>query len=416
MRNPFFDSDNWREIFATLSRNKTRTFLTAFGIFWGTAMLAMLWGGASGLEGMMKRNFQGFATNLGGATPSRTTMPYRGFKKGMSWSLNYDDVDRFRTICPILEYSSTLTVDMASFKHNDKTASGMVQGVEGDFFKMQIPVIYEGRPINGSDVNGARKVVALGKNVANEIFGTGSAVGKYVEIKGVYFKVVGVIGQQGEATMGARLDDSGTIPASTMRKVYNKGRDVGWIVFTAQPGHTPSEAKPWLWRAVTSNHPISPSDQDAMFFMDISEAFEMVDNLFLGISLLALFVGLGSLLAGVIGVGNIMWIIVKERTQEIGIRRAIGATPKDVITQILTESMTLTAISGVLGVCFAAGVLAVADKMTYDPQLGSAHFELGFYNAVAIVVAFLVLGSVAGLVPAVKAMRIKPVEAINDHV
>lgn len=171
MRNPVFDSDNWREIFATLSRNKTRTLLTAFGIFWGTAMLAMLWGGASGLEGMMKRNFQGFATNLGGATPSRTTMPYRGFKKGMSWSLNYDDVDRFRTICPILEYSSTLTVDMASFKHNDKTASGMVQGVEGDFFKMQIPVIYEGRPINGSDVNGARKVVALGKMLPTRFSG-----------------------------------------------------------------------------------------------------------------------------------------------------------------------------------------------------------------------------------------------------
>ncbi len=162
------------------------------------------------------------------------------------------------------------------------------------------------------------------------------------------------------------------------------------------------------------NHPISPDDDKAMWFLDISEQFEMVDNLFMGISLLALFVGAGTLLAGVIGVGNIMWIIVKERTREIGIRRAIGAKPSDIIAQILTESMTLTAVSGVTGVCFAVGALALTEKLTYDPILGSAHFDLAMADAAGIVVAFLILGTLAGIIPALKAMRIKPVEALND--
>lgn len=414
MKNPIFDSDNWREIFATLARNKTRTFLTAFGIFWGTAMLAMLWGGASGLEGMMKRNFQGFATNMGGGFPNRTSIPYSGFKKGMQWELTDDDLTYFRRICPILEYSSAMTFNVATFKYNDKSASGQIQGVEGDFFKMQIPVIYHGRVINATDVAGGRKVVALGKNVANELFGTADAIGKQVQINGIYFQVVGVIGQLGEASIGGRVDDSAVIPSSTMRRVYNKGDKIDALVFTVTSGHTPTDAKAWLWRAITTNHPISPSDENALWFMDISEQFAMVDNLFLGISLLALFVGAGTLLAGVIGVGNIMWIIVKERTPEIGIRRAIGAKPSDIIAQVLAESVTLTAFAGIAGVCFATLALEITDHITYDPVLGSAYFELAFTDAVGIVVAFLLLGSLAGMVPAMKAMRIKPIEALND--
>ncbi len=414
MKNPIFDKDNWREIIATLSRNKTRTFLTAFGIFWGTAMLGMLWGGASGLQGMMMRNFQGFATNLGGAFPNRTTMPYRGFKKGRTWSLTTDDVDYFRRICPILEYSSAMINNVGRMKYGTKSASGQMMGVEEDYFKMQIPVIYEGRELNKTDNRGSRKVVALGKNVASELFGNESPLGHYVEIDGIYFQVVGVIGQKGEGSIGCRLDDSAIVPAATMRRAFNLGTDVNTLIFTAVPGHTPTEAKAWLWRSITMNHPISPDDDKAMWFLDISEQFEMVDNLFMGISLLALFVGAGTLLAGVIGVGNIMWIIVKERTREIGIRRAIGAKPSDIIAQILTESMTLTAVSGVTGVCFAVGALALTEKLTYDPILGSAHFDLAMADAAGIVVAFLILGTLAGIIPALKAMRIKPVEALND--
>lgn len=414
MSNPVFDTGNWKEIFATLSRNKTRTLLTAFGIFWGTAMLAMLWGGAAGLEGMMKRNFQGFATNVGGASAARTTKSYRGFNKGRTWSITQNDVDYFRRICPIVDKSSTICYQGGSFKYKDKSTTGQIQGVEQEYFNMQLPKLYEGRLINASDVSGGKKVIVLGKSVADELFGSQSAIGKFVEISGIYFQVIGVVGQLGEGSLGLRLDNSGAIPSTTLNRAFNRSNNIDAFIFTATPGHTPTEAKPWLWRAVTANHPIAPDDEQAMWFMDISEMFAMVDNLFMGISLLALFVGVGTLMAGVIGVGNIMWIIVKERTQEIGVRRAIGAKPSDIISQILTESMTLTAIAGVAGVCFATLVLAVADHLTYDPVLGAAHFELRFTHAVAILVAFLVLGSAAGLIPAIKAMRIKPVEALND--
>ena len=162
------------------------------------------------------------------------------------------------------------------------------------------------------------------------------------------------------------------------------------------------------------NHPISPDDDKAMWVMDISEEFEMIDNLFLGVSLLALFVGAGSLMAGIIGIGNIMWIIVKERTQEIGIRRAIGAKPRDIIVQILSDGVVLTSIAGLAGVCFATLVLALVDNLTADPVLGSAGFTLTFSQAIGIVLTFLVLGTAAGTLPAIKAMRIKPIEAMRD--
>lgn len=414
MKNPIFDIDNWREIGATLARNKTRTFLTAFGIFWGTAMLAMLMGGASGLEGLLKRNFQGFSTNMAFMGASRTTMAYRGFNKGMSWSITDRDIDDIRRVTPHIEASSRMTYAAVSVSHGSQSKSCSAMGVERDYSRIQIPVIYGGRFINGSDVSQMRKVVVLGKNVANELFGAESPVGKSVDINGIYFLVAGVAGQKGEASIGGRIDESVVMPFSTLRRAFYPGQDVGYFVFTAAAGHTPTELKPYIDRVFKANHPINPDDENYMWFGDVSEQFKMVDNLFLGVSLLAFFVGIGTLLAGVIGVGNIMWIIVKERTQEIGIRRAIGAKPRDIIIQILSEGVALTAIAGTAGVTFATVVLAVADRLTADPVLGSAHFQLGFGSAVAIMVTFLVLGTAAGLVPSIKAMRIKPVEAIND--
>lgn len=414
MRTRIFDIENWREIGATLARNKTRTFLTAFGIFWGTAMLAMLWGGAGGLEGMLRRNFSGFATNMGGCFASRTTMPYRGFNKGSEWDITQTDIDYLRRSCSLIDLSSTVGSSGGIAKFGTKSTTGHVLGVESDYFRMQVPVISEGRAINESDVSASRKVIMLGKDKAAELFAGQPAVGEYVSVNGIYFKVIGVAAQTSEASIGGRMDNAFIMPASTFRNIFNRGNRVDFFIFTAKQGHSPSEVFPYAWRVFCSNHPLNPADKDAMWRMDISENFKMVDNLFIGISILALFVGLGTLLAGIIGVGNIMWIIVKERTQEIGVRRAIGAKPRDIITQILTESMVLTAIAGIAGICFATGVLYIADSLTFDPLLGSAHFQLRFSHAVTIMVTFLILGSAAGLIPAIKAMRIKPIEALND--
>lgn len=414
MKLAVFDIENWREIVATLARNKTRTFLTAFGIFWGTAMLAMLWGGARGFEGIMRRNFAGFATNLGATFPGTRSISYKGFNKGSYWSMTVQDIEKIRRLAPAIEYSSEVNQRQANAAYGTKSKSGTVLGVEGDYAKIMTPVLYEGRFINASDVSGTRKVVVIGRNRATDLFGSVSPVGKYISLNGIYFLCIGVAGQLSEASIAGRIDDSFILPSSTMRRTFNSGNTVGFLVYTAPKGKSPSDNEAAIRRVLSSVHSLHPSDERAVGFMDISEMFRTVDGLFLGLTILAFFIGTGSLMAGVIGVGNIMWIIVKERTHEFGVRRAIGARPSDITVQVLSESVVLTLVAGTAGVCFAALVLGIADKLTADPMLGIAGFELPFATAVGIVFTFFILGSAAGTLPAVRAMRIKPIEAIRD--
>lgn len=417
MRSPLFDIENWREIGATLARNKTRTFMTAFGIFWGTAMLAMLWGGYKGAKDLMMRNFDGLATNMGAINTWRTTISYNGYNKGMSWDLNTRDVENLRKFIPQLEEVSAMSVArIAPVSYESKSTTAQVKGLEPNFVKVMEPVINEGRFISEIDMRNKAKVCILGKKVAQELFGTGSPLGKYVNVGGIYYLAVGVASQTSEASIGgAQLDESVVIPVNVLQIAYNTGQDVDAILFTVKKGHTPTKLMPRIRRVITSNHPnVSPDDEDALWLMDVTEVFEMGESLFTGLSLLALFVGAGTLLAGVIGVGNIMWIIVKERTHEIGIRRALGAKPKDIIMQILSESMVLTTIAGTAGIVFASIALAIATKLTETPGYKAAGFELPFTTAVVILLLFLVLGSAAGIIPALKAMNIKPIEAIND--
>ncbi|MDE6382743.1 MAG: ABC transporter permease [Paramuribaculum sp.] len=414
MKIRIFDIENWREIGQTLARNKTRTLLTAFGIFWGTAMLAMLMGGSEGLRGMLVRNFEGFATNMGACFVQHTTKPYRGFNKGMSWPLTVNDIDFVRRANPHLDLSTTSNQTGGSIQYADKATASQILGVNPDYFRIQLPVVHSGRVLNESDDSQIRKSAVIGKNVATSLFGSDDPIGRYIKVNQVYFMVVGVVSQTSEASLGAKMDDAVLIPATTMRRAFNLGTDIDAFIYTAKPGYSPKDIEPTIRHVYSMNHPVDPTDKDAIWFLDVSEQFEMVDNLFLGISLLAIFVGAGTLLAGAIGIGNIMWIIVKERTREIGIRRAIGAKPVDIIAQILSEGMVLTAIAGIAGICFAVGVLAVADTLTYDPALGSAHFQLSLKSALGITFTFLILGTCAGIVPAFKAMRIKPVAALND--
>lgn len=414
MKTSILDIENWREIVATLSRNKTRTFLTAFGIFWGTAMLAMLWGGVHGFEGIMRRNFAGFATNTGAVFSGVRGMNYKGFNKGSWWTLTEQDVADIRRLAPYMQYSSEVNSKYVSAVYNDKSKKANALGVDADFGRIQVPVIYEGRFINDTDVRSSAKVAVIGKNLSNELFGGESPIGRYVSLNGIYFKVVGVAGQKSDASIMDRVDDSFVLPSATMRVAFNRGTMVEGLIYTAPDGHKPSDNEKAIRRIISAAHYIHPDDERAVNFMDVSEMFEMIDTMFLGLSILALFIGASSLMAGVIGVGNIMWIIVKERTHEFGIRRAIGAKPADITVQVLSESVLLTIVAGIAGVCFASLVLGLVDKGTMSPTLGAAGFQLPFSTAATIVAVFFVLGSLAGTLPAVKAMRIRPIEAIRD--
>lgn len=409
MKTTFFDIENWREIGATLARNKTRTLLTAFGIFWGTAMLAMLLGGSDGLERKLRSNFEGFASNSAVLFSNRRTISYQGFNKGSSWNMTTTDIENMRLIQGVEAVAATtggFTMEVSSGRNS---TSASIQGVDEDFLKAFLPTINAGRFLNESDQQSKAKVVVIGLTIANNLFPGDDAIGKFINVGGIYYKVVGIASQQAEIQInGTKIDDAITMPLPTMARAFNQGDIVGGVMLTAKDGYTPAELKPRIIRTIRASHPIHPDDSQALFFFDVSEQFEMLDNLFIGISLLALFVGIGTLIAGVIGVGNIMWVIVKERTTEIGIRRAIGAKPSDIVVQILSEGIALTAVAGTAGIVFAAAVLGVAEHLT------QVKFQISFGSAVGIMAIFLVLGIAASIIPSLKAMKIKPIEAIND--
>lgn len=413
MKTQLFDLDNWSEIFSTLSRNKMRTFMTGFGIFWGTAILALCFGGGRGFQGMMSRNFQGFATNAGGVIPQTTTEPFGGYNKGRYWSLTDNDIAQMRSTVAGLALSTAVNQAQSVANQGTKTMSVAVMGIEPDYWKIQEFKMLDGRLINDADLASQRKVAVLGVETAAQLFVNQEPVGQKIDLDGVYYTVVGVVGQMSQVSIGGNVDRGVVLPATTMRAAYNI-INPSYMVYTSKNGITPKEVAQEMKSILRHNHSIAPNDEGAIYIMDVSEMFDMVQKVYLGIDLLAIFVGMGTLIAGVIGVGNIMWIIVKERTQEFGIRRAIGATPSDITVQILSESVVLTTISGLGGISFAAIILGIIDHFNYDPWLGKPGFEISFTAAVTILALFLVLGSAAGIIPAIKAMKVKPIEAMND--
>lgn len=415
MKTPFFDIDNWKEIGSTLARNKTRTFLTAFGIFWGVFMLACLLGGARGAEDLLRRNFQGFATNSAIVFPSNTTIPYKGHQKGRYWQFDLTDLERLRQLCPDL---STVTTQMqqgiVNFRNGRYTYSGQVWGVENAFCNVMLPDIDYGRFINEADMNKERKVAVVGTKVASELYpGTANVEGKDILLNGITYKIIGVAHQSSEITMGDRIDNVVMIPRSTFQKAFNRSDKVDVVMMVGNKGADMSALEPRIRHILYSRHDIAPDDKGAMWYMNIAERFSMLDNMFAGLSFLAGFIGLSTLIAGIIGIGNIMWVIVKERTQEIGIRRAIGAKPADVTAQILSEGMALTAFAGMAGITLACIVLGLTSYFTSTPT-SVPRFQMTVWQALELFLVFGLLGTLAGLIPALKAMRIKPVEAMND--
>lgn len=417
MKLTIFDKDNWAEIGATLARNKTRTFLTGFGIFWGVAMLTLLLGGARGGEDMLKRNFAGFATNSGAIIPGQTTIPYHGYQKGRQWQISTTDVELLRQTFPELKaVIPTYQKWNSSFKYGKNSFSGQVIGAEPNYTDIQNPMIYSGRFINEMDNSNERRVAVIGKKVANQLYpGIDSPEGKIIDINGTAYSVIGVVGDKSEVHLNGDMSEAVVIPASTFRRVNGYGDKVDFIMMVARDDVDLAEIMPRMKRVLYRRHDIHPNDEGASWVMNIADMFKNVDNLFTGVDLLALFIGLSTLLAGIIGIGNIMWVIVKERTQEIGIRRAIGAKPRDIIVQVLSEGAVLTLVSGLAGICFATIILAVVNNMLNPPDaVSTAHFQLSFANTLLIMVVFMALGILAGIIPSIKAMKIKPIEAINS--
>jgi len=416
---PLFDTDTFREILDSILRNRSRSILTGFGVFWGVFMLMLLTGGGQGLKALLVENFEGFAQNTCIVATNTTTKPYKGFKKGRTWNLEYADVDRLKSMVPELEtVSPSVSLWGKTVTRDEHTASrAVVKGARADYANIETPKIKYGRWLNDADNLQERKVCVIGKRVYEELFPEGgSPLGERISIDGSYYTVIGVDWKDsGGISINGRASDAVTIPINQARKAYNLGNTVHLMCFTAKEGVTMSDITPRVREIISRQHYIAPDDEQAMFLLNTQLIFGIVDNLFKGINFLIWLIGLGTLLAGVIGVSNIMMVSVKERTTEIGIRRAIGATPRQILGQIISESIVLTLVAGMVGIVFSVVILAGVElAMTTDGVL-KAPFQVPFGTAVLAALLLTVLGVLAGLMPALRAMQIKPVDAMRDE-
>ena len=410
------DIDRWEEIFLTITRNKTRSFLTAFGVFWGIFMLVALMGGSQGIRGMMTSNFEGFATNSGFTGSNQTSKAYKGFRKGRYWQLELKDVERIQKSVPgidILTPSNAQWGIKATYDKNQKSCS--MKGVYPEYAQIETPTLTMGRFINHIDIKERRKVCVIGKEVYETLFPNGNnPCGTFINVNGIYYQVIGVNTSAGNMSVNGWPPNTITIPFTTMQQNYNFGNEIQLLCYTARPGYSIKDIQTRIEPILKQAHMIHPEDKQAILNVNAEALFSMVDNLFKGIDILSWMVGLGTLLAGAIGVSNIMMVTVKERTTEIGIRRAIGAKPRDIMSQILSESMVLTTLAGMAGISFAVFVLQILEIGNAQSEM-PAHFQISFWTAIGACVILLILGMLAGLAPAYRAMAIKPIEAIRDE-
>ena len=343
-----FDIDTYREITDALMRNKRRSLLTGFGIFWGLFMLLFLIGGGHGVKSLLMRNFEGFASNSIVIAAEETTKPYKGFKEGRSWNLLYSDVERLKTLVPELEVVTPVLPQFGLAATRDEfTVSCHSKGVLADYVKVQTPTLKFGRYLNQVDVAQKRKLCVIGDRVWKTLFPDGDdPCGQYICVGGIYFQIVGVDVSTSNIALGGNSADEVTIPITVMRDLMNSGEKVGFICAVGRNGVNMGELEGKIRQVVARQHYIAPDDKEAMMLLNMEVMFSIVDNLFRGINFLIWLVGIGTLLAGAIGVSNIMLVVVRERTVEIGIRRAIGATPRDILSQIVSEGIALTIVAG----------------------------------------------------------------------
>ena len=411
------DLDSYHELLETLLRNKTRSFLTGFGVFWGVFMLVALMGGGAGMKEMLSNNFEGFATNSAIIWAQPTTKPYHGFRKGRMWTLSTSDIQRLQEQVPQIDVVSPMLNKWGVQAVNgDNKFNANVKGQLPNYAKVEPPKLYYGRYINDMDIAQQRKVCVIGKRVYKTLFPQGGdPCGQLVRLDSVYYTVIGVDYSTGNISVNGTADESVAIPLSLMQRAFNRGDEIEMIAITARPGTTINDITPRIREVIARAHHVDPADEKSVMVFNTEVLFGMMDNLFDGVDLLIWLVGIGTLLAGAIGVSNIMMVTVKERTTEIGIRRAIGATPRVILTQIISESILLTAVAGMTGILFAVMILQMMELGFTEDGIVQSHFQVTFWIAVGAAALLAALGVLAGLAPAARAMAIKPVDAMREE-
>jgi len=423
--NSFWDADRWEEIWQVLMRNKLRTFLTAFGVFWGIFMLVVMLGSGNGLQNGVTTSFEGTATNSVFMWTRNTSLPYAGLPRGRWFSLRNADMEAARLSIPELQHLAP-RCQLGGWQGGNNVSRGTVTAafsVFGDYPVIQqiSPVkMSSGRFINTFDISEKRKICILGQRALESLFKKDeNPLGQYVRINGIYFQVVGTFLPKSSNNREEVLN-SIYIPFTTFQQVFNWGDKIGWITATSKATVEASVVQDKLTELLKKRHKVHPDDKSAIGSFNLEKEFQKFTGLFLGIKVLVWIVGIGTLLAGVIGVSNIMLVVVRERTKEIGVRRALGASPANIISQILMEALVLTFTAGYLGLVAGVGILAAVTTAMGPPTEGDANMFLNPSIDLNIgLVALLVLvgcGLLAGLIPARRAMAISTVDALRTEI
>ena len=420
-----FDLDKWHEIYFALRKNPWRTFFTAFGVFWGIFMLIIMMGAGEGLYNGASQDLGDMATNSVFMWTRKTTIPYKGFPRGRFYRFNNADTKALKDNISELQYIAPRLQGWSGEGNNNVIRGERTGGfqIQGDYPEINIidPVnITQGRFINYIDINNNRKVAVIGLRVFNEMFEPDeNPIGEYIQIQGVYFKVVGMCQSKKNDQQADRENQAIYIPFTTLQKVYNYGDRVGWYSMTAKDDIPVAVVEEKAKELLRQRHSIHPDDERAVGSFNLDKEWTKMTNLFTGIRGLVLIVGLGTLLAGVIGVSNIMLIVVKERTKEIGIQRAIGASPFNIISQIILESVLLTAVAGYFGLAIGVGLLELINYGLTTSGADSNMFNnpsVDFNVAIKALMTLVFAGMLAGLIPAYRAVSIKPIDALRDEV
>lgn len=420
-----FSKDNWDEILQALTANVFRTVLTAFGVFWGIFILVILLAAGNGLENGVKKGFDGIATNTMFMWSQTTSKAYKGLPKTRRYDFRNSDVAALKQAIPDLLYVSPRN-QLGDFNGTNnvvrgtKTSAFTIYGDYPELIKQQPMDIIKGRFVNQQDINERRKVAVIGKGVISELYGKEEeCVGTYIKINGINFMVVGVYASKQQGGNAEQEQKNIFIPFTTFQQAFNYGDKVGWMALTAKDESSITDLKPKILELIKALHSVNPTDERAVGNFDLYEQFNKVQSLFNILKVIAYFVGTLVLISGVIGISNIMLIVVKERTKEIGIRRALGATPGAIRGQILSESIFLTIISGMLGIAVATGIIALLN-MALDsmPPGGNTMFANPSVDLGVVFVALLILvgsGLLAGFIPAQTAISVKPVDALRTE-
>ncbi|WP_149276747.1 ABC transporter permease [Pareuzebyella sediminis] len=416
-----FDKNTWQEIFGSISKNKVRTVITVVGVLWGIFIYIALSGAAKGMDNGFESIFETIAKNSMFVWSQSTSMPYAGYKTGRQIQLKLSDAEMMENRIPELQYIAPRNVkgffgsSPPIIGRKNKTGSYPLFGDFPAFTKIAPKKIYDGgRFINDEDIAEARKVAVIGERTQKELFDKEeNPIGGYLKIDDVYFQVVGV--HKFDQSGGFGGDGDIFIPFTTFRKLYNTGDNVGWFSIAAYDDVDVVKVEENIKNLLKNLHQVHPDDDRAFGSFNLGEQFNKIKGFANGITFLSLVVGIATILAGVIGIGNILLISVKERTKELGVRRALGATPAEVRNQIILESVFLTMIAGVMGIILGAATLSLINKMTENIDFPYTNPTVPIPYVIGALVIMVVLGTLIGLIPAQRAVSIKPIDALREE-